>query len=108
MSWIGIDDVVGAIHHALLTETLSGPVNATAPHPRTNQEFVAALGRALGRPARIPLPAGAIKLLFGEMGEVTLLSSARVLPSALQDSGYVFRHPHLPGALRFLLGAATE
>lgn len=108
MSWIGIDDVVGAIHHALMTDELSGPVNATAPHPRTNQEVAAALGKALGRPARLPVPPKAIKLVLGEMGESTVLAGARVLPARLQESGYVFRHPHLPGALRFLLGTASE
>ncbi|MEO7986181.1 MAG: TIGR01777 family oxidoreductase [Gemmatimonadales bacterium] len=107
MSWIGIDDVAGVIHHALLTEDLSGPVNATSPHPRTNREFVVALGRALHRPAKLPLPARATRLAFGEMGDSALLSSARVLPTRLLESGYDFRHPHLPGALRFLLGRAT-
>ena len=108
MSWIGIDDAVGAIHHALLTESLSGPVNATAPHPRTNREFVASLGRVLRRPTAIPLPAKAIHLALGEMGDSALLSSLRVFPTRLLDSGYVFRHPHLPGALRFLVGATSE
>jgi len=108
MSWIGIDDVVGAIHHALLTESLSGPVNATSPHPRTNQEFAAALGRVLQRPSNLPVPAGAVRLVLGEMGEAALLSSARVVPTRLLESGYAFRHPHLPGSLKFLLGAAKE
>lgn len=107
MSWIGVDDVVGVIHHALLTDELSGPVNATAPHPRTNQEFTAALGRALHRPAKLSVPARAVRLALGEMGNSALLSSARVLPTRLLESGYVFRHPHLPGALRFLLGRET-
>ena len=108
MSWIGIDDAVGAIHHALVTDSLSGPVNATAPHPRTNREFMASLGRVLHRPAAIPVPAKAIGIALGEMGDSALLSSARVVPARLLDSGYVFRHPHLPGALRFLLGATSE
>jgi hypothetical protein len=108
LSWISVDDVVGAIHHALMTDDLSGPVNATAPHPRTNQELTVALGRALGRPAKFAVPVKAIRLAFGEMGEVTVLSSARVLPARLQASGYTFRHPHLPGALRFLLGTTIE
>lgn len=108
MSWIGIDDVVGAIHHALMTDSLSGPVNVTSPHPRTNQEFTAALGRVLRRRPRVAVPAEAVRLALGEMGQVALLSSSRVLPVRLQESGYAFRHPHLPGALRFLLGAAGE
>ena len=108
MSWIGIDDAAGAIHHALLTDSLNGPVNATAPHPRTNREFVASLGRVLRRPTAIQLPEKAIHLALGEMGDSALLSSARVFPTRLLESGYVFRHPHLPGALRFLLGATSE
>jgi hypothetical protein len=108
MSWIGVDDVVGALHHVLLTETLSGPVNVTAPHPRTNQEFVAALARVLHRPAALPLPSQAVRVMLGEMGDVALLSSVRAIPTRLLESGYAFRHPHLPGALRFLLGATSE
>jgi uncharacterized protein (TIGR01777 family) len=108
MGWVGIDDAVGAIHHVLITESLSGPVNVTSPHPRTNQEFTAALGKVLHRPAAVPVPIGAVRLLLGEMGDVALLSSARPVPARLLDSGYSFRHPHLPGALRFLLGAASE
>jgi uncharacterized protein len=108
MSWIGIDDVVGVIHHVLMSEDLSGPVNATAPHPRTNQEFTAALGRTLDRPAKVPLPAAAVRLALGEMGEVTLLSGARVQPARLLETGYAFRHPQLPGALKFLLGTTGE
>jgi uncharacterized protein (TIGR01777 family) len=104
MSWIGIDDVVGAIHHALVTESLGGPVNLTSPHPVTGRELAATLGRVLGRPAAIPVPAAALRLLFGEMADVALLSSTRVLPARLQESGYRFRHPELEGALRFMLG----
>jgi len=108
MSWVGMDDIVGAIHHALMTDSLSGPVNVTSPHPRTNQEFTVALGRVLRRRPRIAVPAEAVRLALGEMGQAALLSSTRVLPARLQESGYVFRHPHLPGALRFLLGVAGE
>jgi uncharacterized protein len=104
MSWLAIDDVVGAIHHAMMTETLSGPVNATAPHPVTNRDFAATLGRVLDRPAVLPVPAGALRLAFGEMADVAILSSARVLPARLQESGYAFRYPDLESALRFVLG----
>jgi uncharacterized protein (TIGR01777 family) len=104
MSWVAIDDLVGAIHHALLTESLDGAINVTAPHPVTGREFAAALGRVLQRPAVLPVPAPALRLVFGEMADVALLSSARVLPARLQESGYDFRNPELEGALRFLLG----
>jgi uncharacterized protein len=104
MSWISIDDTIGAIHHALTTVGLFGPVNATAPHPVTNREFAATLGRVMGRPAILPVPAIALRLVFGEMADVALLASARVLPERLIQSGYRFRHPQLEGALRFVLG----
>jgi uncharacterized protein len=104
MSWIAIDDLLGAIHHALMTDGLAGPVNATAPHPVTSATFASTLGRVLHRPAALPVPASALRLAFGEMADVALLSSARVLPARLQESGYAFRYPELEGALRFLLG----
>lgn len=104
MSWIAADDAVGALHHALMTETLAGPVNITAPEPVTAGEFAAVLARVLGRPALLPVPAAALRLLFGEMADVALLSSQRVLPARLTGSGYRFRYPDLEGALRHLLG----
>ncbi|MBA3496157.1 MAG: TIGR01777 family protein [Gemmatimonadales bacterium] len=104
MSWIAIDDLVGAVHHALMTDSLSGAVNLTAPHPATAGQLATTLGRVLGRPAAIPVPAPALRLAFGEMADVALLSSARVLPARLQETGYAFRYPTLEAALRFLLG----
>ncbi len=103
-SWIALEDVVGAIQHALATESLSGPVNAVAPTPVTNAEFTRTLGRVLRRPAIAPLPAFAARIVLGEMADALLLASARVVPKRLQDSGYQFRHPDLEGALRHLLG----
>ena len=88
MSWIAIDDLLGAIHHALMTDALAGPVNLTAPNPVTAATFAATLGRVLDRPAALPVPAAALKLAFGEMADVALLSSARVLPARLLESGY--------------------
>jgi len=108
MSWISIDDVVGAIHHAIMTETLSGPINTTAPQPVTNGEFTATLARVLGRPALLRVPAPALRLALGEMGEVAVLGSARVVPERLTQAGYRFRHPALEGALRFVLGRETR
>jgi len=102
-SWIAIDDVVRAIQHALLTETLRGPVNVVSPDPVRNREFVRALGRVLGRPTLLPMPAAAVRLLFGQMGEELLLASQRVEPIRLLASGFVFQYPDLEGALRHLL-----
>ncbi len=104
MSWIAIDDLTGAIHHALATESLRGPVNAVAPRPVTNREFTKTLGRVLGRPTLFPMPAFAARLTFGEMADELLLASARVEPAKLVTSGYRFRAPELEGALRHLLG----
>jgi uncharacterized protein (TIGR01777 family) len=104
MSWIALDDVLGAIHHALVTASLHGPVNAVAPQPVTNREFTKTLGRVLGRPTIAPLPAFAARLAFGEMADALLLTSIRVEPARLLESGYVFRYPELESALRHLLG----
>ena len=104
MSWIGLDDAVGALHHLLLAEALAGPVNVTAPTPVTNEEFSKTLAHILGRPARITVPAFALKAMLGEMAEVMLLHGQRVLPERLLASGFVFRHPTLEQALRFELG----
>jgi uncharacterized protein (TIGR01777 family) len=104
MSWISLDDTIGAIHHALFTDTLSGPFNAVGPAPVTNGEFAKTLGRVLGRPALLPVPAVALRLIFGKMAQETILASARVLPDRLLASGYEFRHPTLEAALRFELG----
>jgi len=104
MSWIAIDDLVGSIRHALVTDSLSGPVNVTAPNPVTNREFTRTLGRVLGRPTIAPLPAFAARLAFGEMADALLLSSTRVEPRKLLATRYTFRHPDLEEALRHLLG----
>jgi hypothetical protein len=104
MSWIAIDDLVGAIHHALSTTTLQGPVNAVAPQAVTNREFTRTLGRVLGRPTLLPMPAFAARLAFGEMADALLLASTRVEPARLLETGYTFRAPDLEGALRYLLG----
>lgn len=105
-SWISIDDAAGAIQHALLTEGLSGPVNAVAPQPVTNAEFTKTLGRLLRRPTLLPMPAFAARLALGEMADDLLLASARVIPRQLERTGYVFRQPTLEAALRHVLGAA--
>lgn len=104
MSWIALDDLIGAIVHALTRDTLAGAVNAVAPQPASNAEFTRALGRVLRRPTALPFPAFAARLLLGEMAEELLLSSARVEPTRLLATGYTFRHPDLEGALRSALG----
>jgi uncharacterized protein (TIGR01777 family) len=104
MSWIDIDDTIGAIHHAIVTESLQGPVNGVSPAPVSNAEFTRTLARVLSRPAIAPMPAFAARLAFGEMADALLLASQRVLPTRLQASGYKFRYPELEGALRHLLG----
>jgi uncharacterized protein len=104
MSWVDLQDVVGIIHHALFTDDLAGPVNATAPAPVTNREFARILGRVLGRPAWLPVPATSIRLLLGEMADALLLEGCRVLPARLEQSGYPFRFTDLEEALRFQLG----
>lgn len=106
MSWIALDDVAGAIAHALVTDALQGPVNAVAPYPVTNREFTRILGRVLGRPTVFPLPAFAARLALGEMADALLLASTRVEPKWLLATQYVFRYPELDGALRHLLGKA--
>jgi hypothetical protein len=103
LSWIAIDDLVQIILFATTVEALHGPVNAVAPNPVTNSEFTKTLARVLRRPALFPLPAFAVRLAFGEMGEELLLASARLEPARLLSAGYQFRFPHLKGALRHLL-----
>lgn len=103
MSWITLSDLLGIVDHALDTDAIEGPVNAVSPAPVTNREFTKALGGVLSRPTLFPMPAFAARLAFGEMADALLLSSTRVLPARLQESGYDFQHPQLEGALRHIL-----
>lgn len=103
VSWIHVDDEVGILLWALDDERVSGVVNATAPNPATNREFAKALGRALGRPAVVPVPGFVLDLKFGpELGKV-LRGGQRVVPRRAQDLGYEFRFPDLDRALEDLL-----
>lgn len=105
MSWISIDDQTGAMLHLLHNEDLAGPFNLTAPEPVTNAEFVDVLGKVVGRPTILPIPAFGPKLVMGgDRADALLFDSARVLPSALLRSGYDFAHPDLETALRSVLG----
>jgi len=103
-SWVAIDDVIGAIDHALVSDNLIGPVNVVAPEPSTNREFTKTLGKVLSRPTLLPMPAFAARLAFGDMADALLLSSTRVDPKRLQETGYHFRFPQLEPALRHILG----
>lgn len=103
-SWLALDDLLGVIHHALITEPLCGPVNSASPNPVTNCEFTKTLGAVLRRPTVFTVPAFAVKLLLGEMGEEALLSSIKLKPARLEESGFRFQFPELEPALRHLLG----
>ena len=99
MSWIDVQDMVGAIHHIRKSDLLPGPVNMVAPRQVTNVEFTQTLASVLSRPAIFPVPAFVVKLAFGEMGETVLLGSQRVEPTQLVGSGYPFRFSDLRASL---------
>jgi len=104
MSWVGLDDVVGAFHHALFDDGMAGPVNVCAPDAVSNVSFTAALGRAVHRPTVVPTPAFALRLLLGrQMADETALASAWVRPVRLEAAGYAFRHRALDAALAHYL-----
>lgn len=106
LPWVAIDDAVGALLLALERDALDGPVNVVSPRAVTNREFTSALARALGRPAMIPVPAAALRAMFGEMADGALLVSQRVDPVRLRGAGYAFRFPELEPALRHVLDPA--
>jgi uncharacterized protein (TIGR01777 family) len=101
--WVNLDDVVGATIFALEHDEASGPVNVTAPEPVTNKELSKALGRVLRRPAFAPVPAIAVKTLYGEMAEI-VITGQRAVPGRLEELGYRFRWPELEAALRDATG----
>lgn len=103
MSWIALDDLIRIIHFSLENENLKGAVNATAPNPVTNEEFTKTLGKVLYRPTFIPIPAFAVKLIFGEKGKTLLLEGTRVLPKKLEKAGFEFKFPKLEDALKHVL-----
>lgn len=108
MSWIDLDDLVGLMHHALHTESLRGPVNATAPNPVTNAMFSGALGRALSRPTLIPVPAFAVRAAFGQLGTEALLWGQRVVPAKATASGFEYFYEGAEESLRFQLGKESR
>jgi len=103
MSWISLKDEVSIIRYLIDNPTISGSVNLVSPNPVTNMEFAKTLGKIIKRPTILPMPAFAARLLFGEMADALLLSSARVYPDKLISSGYEFSHPTLESALRSVL-----
>ncbi len=104
VSWIALDDAVGALHWLIFADSLAGPVNVVAPEPVTNAELARTLARVLRRPALLSVPTAALRALAGEMGQALLLDGARVRPRALEASGFAFRTPTLEAALRAELG----
>ncbi|MCE7929575.1 MAG: TIGR01777 family protein [Dehalococcoidia bacterium] len=107
MSWITLDDAVSATMH-VLERRFAGVFNVASPSPVTNREFTRTLGRVLHRPALFPAPAFALRLLLGPSADELLLSSQRVVPARLQESGFEFEHPHLEPALRAVLEKARS
>jgi len=107
MSWIHVRDLARMMLHALNTETLSGPVNATSPEPVTNSEFTQSLAKALNRPAFIPVPGPVLKVMLGEMSEV-LLASQKALPEKARGCGFQFDYPDVESALASLADVRTH
>jgi uncharacterized protein (TIGR01777 family) len=102
ISWIHTEDLVGIMRAALEDQRWDGPVNGTAPEPVSNRDFSRALARALRRPALVPVPAAALRMLYGGMAEM-LTTGARVVPAKALVLGYEFLHPHVDEALRSAL-----
>jgi len=102
-SWVAIEDVIAVLERALADEGLAGAVNVVAPAAETNRVFTRTLGRVIGRPALVPVPALVLRAFFGEMADGALLASARVIPARLQAAGHAFRFPGIEEALRHLL-----
>ena len=102
MSWIHRADLVSLLIWLAEVDSASGAYNATAPQPVTNREFTRTLGKVLHRPALLPMPATALKLMFGEMSSL-LLTGQKVLPQRVHEAGFMFRHATLEDALKELL-----
>ena len=102
-SWIALDDTMNAIVHILATPSLAGAVNVTSPTPVTNRAFATTLGKVLGRPAVVPVPAFALRLVFGTDGAAMVQSGQRVVPARLLESGFHFRYDTIEAALRAVL-----
>ena len=108
VSWIEHSDLVNAIQHVLDRSDLAGPMNLTSPNPVTNREFATTLGKVLGRPAIVPVPAFALRIAFGADGAAMLQGGQRVLPERLVASGFQFAFPTIDSALRHLLASSDS
>ena len=104
-SWITLFDMIGIVQHIIDTDSLSGAINAVAPHPVTNKEFTKTLGKVLHRPTIFPMPAFMARLAFGEMAESLMLASTKVKPMRLLESGYEFLYPQLKEGIEGVLKA---
>jgi hypothetical protein len=104
LSWISMDDLIYAINHVIHNRRIQGPVNFVAPHPVTNAQFTQTMVEVLSRPAVFTVPAWAVKLVWGKMGQEVLLASTRVQPEKLMVYGYKFKHDRLDKALRHVMG----
>jgi hypothetical protein len=100
MSWVALEDVVGAIHHAIKTESLQGPVNVVSPNPVRNAEFTQAMAQAVGKKAPFAVPAFTLRLSMGEAADDIALASIRAIPRKLLETGYQFKYEKLEDALR--------
>ena len=105
ISWVALPDLLRVVQFCLETESMHGAVNVVAPQPVRNAEFTATLAKVLGRPAFLPVPATALKVIFGAMANETMLSSLRVLPGRLADAGFRFEFEDLNSALRSQLSS---
>jgi NAD dependent epimerase/dehydratase family enzyme len=103
MSWIALVDIIKGLKFVIENESIAGPVNFVAPNPVTNGEFTKSLGDAISRPTLFPMPSFAVRLAFGEMADALLLSSAKVEPKRLHESGYRFEFEDLQPALAAIL-----
>jgi uncharacterized protein len=106
-SWVARDEMAGIVQHALVTDTLEGPVNACSPNPVRNAEFFATLARVRGRTPRLPMPAFVLRLMLGGMADALILASRRLVPQRLLETGYVFRFAEIEAALRHELAPGT-
>ncbi|HSX12797.1 MAG TPA: TIGR01777 family oxidoreductase [Chlamydiales bacterium] len=103
VSWIAIDDAIGAIYHCLISHELEGPVNVVAPHPVTNAQFTHTLAKLLHRPACFHIPRWVLRLILGEIADEVILPSAQVVPQKLIETGYQFKFSELEPCLRSFL-----
>jgi uncharacterized protein (TIGR01777 family) len=105
MSWIALSDLVAGVSFVLDSSEISGAVNLTSPQPVTNAEFTRVLGRVLHRPAVLPAPVFALRLMLGPMADEALMLSTRVVPAKLLNAGFGFEYPEILGALRAVIGS---